>query len=91
MIKLVKIFLGIYLFIVFVITLAIYSPFYIIFNLIKFCSNIINYLAKGLVYFYPQDTGIELLHRPFENQNYTDEWIPVTENDFDNKMSEEEF
>lgn len=91
MIKATKIFLGIYLFIVFVIVLVLYSPFYLIFGLLKLVSIIANYLMKLRRNFIKnKDAEKEFLNRKFENQNHTDGWIQVTENDFDN-MSEEEF
>lgn len=92
MIKATKIFLGIYLFIVFVIVLVLYSPFYLIFGLLKLILIIANYIMKLRRNFTKnKDAETEFLNRQFENQNRTNGWIQVTENDFDDKMSEEEF
>ena len=91
MIKATKIFLGIYLFIVFAIVLVLYSPFYLIFGLLKLVSIIANYMMELRRNFTKnKNAEKEFLNRQFENQNRTNGWIHVTENDFDN-MSEEEF
>ena len=91
MIKATKIFLGIYLFIVFAIVLVLYSPFYLIFGLLKLVSIIANYMMELRRNFNKnKNAETEFLNRQFENQNRTNGWIHVTENDFDN-MSEEEF
>lgn len=91
MIKVTKIFLGIYLFIVFAIVLVLYSPFYLIFGLLKLVSIIANYMMELRRNFTKnKNAETEFLNRQFENQNRTNGWIHVTENDFDN-MSEEEF
>ena len=91
MIKATKIFLGIYLFIIFAIVLVLYSPFYLIFGLLKLVSIIANYMMELRRHFTKnKNAETEFLNRQFENQNRTNNWIQVTENDFDN-MSEEEF
>lgn len=91
MIKATKIFLGIYLFIIFAIVLVLYSPFYLIFGLLKLVSIIANYMMELRRNFTKnKNAETEFLNRQFENQNRTNNWIQVTENDFDN-MSEEEF
>ena len=91
MIKAIKIFLGIYLLIIFAIVLVLYSPFFLIFGLLKLVSNIINYMMKLRRNFTKnKNAETEFLNRQFENQNRTNNWMQVTENDFD-KMSEEEF
>lgn len=91
MIKATKIFLGIYLFIVFAIVLVLYSPFYLIFGLLKLISIIANYMMELRRNFTKnKNAETEFLNRQFKNQNRTNGWIHVTENDFDN-MSEEEF
>ena len=91
MIKATKIFLGIYLFIIFAIVLVLYSPFYLIFGLLKLISIIANYVMELRRNFTKnKNAETEFLNRQFENQNRTNNWIQVTENDFD-KMSEEEF
>ena len=91
MIKATKIFLGIYLFIIFAIVLVLYSPFYLIFGLFKLVSIIANYIMELRRNFTKnKNAETEFLNRQFENQNRTNNWIQVTENDFDN-MSEEEF
>ena len=91
MIKATKIFLGIYLFIIFAIVLVLYSPFYLIFGLFKLVSIIANYMMELRRNFTKnKNAETEFLNRQFENQNRANNWIQVTENDFD-KMSEEEF
>lgn len=91
MIKATKIFLGIYLFIIFAIVLVLYSPFYLIFGLLKLVSIIANYMIELRRNFVKnKNAETEFLNRQFKNQNRTNDWIQVTENDFDN-MSEEEF
>lgn len=91
MIKAAKIFLGIYFLIIFAIVLVLYSPFYLIFGLLKLVSIIANYMMELRRNFTKnKNAETEFLNRQFENQNRTNGWIHVTENDFDN-MSEEEF
>ena len=90
MIKATKIFLGIYLFIIFAIVLVLYSPFYLIFGLLKLISIIANYVMELRRNFTKnKNAETEFLNRQFENQNRANGWIQVTENDFEDNMSEE--
>ena len=88
MVRLTKIMLGIYLFVVFIIAIALYMPFYIIFTMSIWMANGINYLLKGLVFFCPNTNSIEILHQPFEIRR-SEDYLPWTEKDFDNLYDED--
>lgn len=89
MIRTFKIMTGFYLFVVFVITLLLYLPFYLLLNIVQYGAKAVRYLTKVLLIFDKEASAdFDLMYLPF-NQD-ADIKPFCTEEEFDATFKDEE-